>query len=105
MINEAQEKQAHEDWYKDNDPLSYKFYKALSPEYEADFYTSEKAWLARAEAKAQAVPDTHVVVPRVPTAKMLSAGCSSISYGMTNEKNSERIYKAMVEASESEVKP
>jgi hypothetical protein len=53
------------------------------------------------EAKAQAVPDTHVVVPRVPTENMLSAGCSSISYGMTNEKNSERIYKAMVKASES----
>lgn len=53
------------------------------------------------KTKAQAVPEGYIVVPRVPTEKMLIAGCSSISYGMTNEKNSERIYKAMVEASES----
>ncbi|WP_151905059.1 hypothetical protein [Acinetobacter nosocomialis] len=60
------------------------------------------AWYAWQEkAKAQAVPEGYVVVPRVPTENMLIAGCSSISYGMTNEKNSERIFIAMVKASES----
>ncbi|MGU3313596.1 hypothetical protein [Acinetobacter sp. M5A5_2a] len=51
MINEAKEKQAHEDWYKNEDPISYKFFKDLSPEYLTDFYTSEKAWLARANVQ------------------------------------------------------
>jgi hypothetical protein len=67
MINEDQEKQAHENWYKNEDPISYKFFKALSPEYISDFYTSEKAWLAR--AKAQTVTDTHIMVPKLPTEK------------------------------------
>lgn len=61
VVNEAwvhwnKEMQAHTDWYKNDDPIAYKWAKAGSPEYEADFYTSAKAWAA---AKAQAVPDTH----------------------------------------------
>ncbi|MFX2143568.1 hypothetical protein [Acinetobacter baumannii] len=60
MMDEAQEKQAHEEWYKNDDPLSYKFYKALSPEYEADFYTSEKAWLARAKVQT-VLPEDNAV--------------------------------------------
>ncbi|MDC4878202.1 hypothetical protein [Acinetobacter baumannii] len=55
MFNEDEEKLAHENWYKNNDPIAYKFYRDLSPEFETDFYTSEIAWLAR--AKAQAVPE------------------------------------------------
>ncbi|MDW7571642.1 hypothetical protein RZN32_30935, partial [Klebsiella pneumoniae] len=43
---------AHENWYKNNDPIAYKFYRDLSPEFETDFYTSETAWLARAKAQA-----------------------------------------------------
>ncbi|GAA5560873.1 hypothetical protein Asch02_02386 [Acinetobacter schindleri] len=52
MINEDQEKRAHEDWYKNDDPIAYKFFKDHSPEYVSDFYTSEKAWLARAASQA-----------------------------------------------------
>ncbi|ENZ9378274.1 hypothetical protein ACHDBX_004116 [Acinetobacter baumannii] len=52
MINEDQEKQAHEDWYKNDDPIAFEWAKAGSPEYEADFYTSEKSWLARAKVQA-----------------------------------------------------
>lgn len=55
MFKEDEEKLAHENWYKNNDPIAYKFYRDLSPEFETDFYTSEIAWLAR--AKAQAVPE------------------------------------------------
>ncbi|MCT9189134.1 hypothetical protein KTH11_18115 [Acinetobacter baumannii] len=64
MFNEDEEKLAHEDWYKNNDPIAYKFYRDLSPEFETDFYTSEIAWLAR--AKAQAVPATHILIPKEP---------------------------------------
>ncbi|MDD9317913.1 hypothetical protein [Acinetobacter lactucae] len=58
VVNEAwvhwnKEMQAHTDWYKNDDPIAYKWAKAGSPEYEADFYTSAKAWAA---AKAHAVP-------------------------------------------------
>ncbi|AVN22524.1 hypothetical protein BFR69_09630 [Acinetobacter pittii] len=52
MFNEDEEKLAHENWYKNNDPIAYKFYRDLSPEFETDFYTSETAWLARAKAQA-----------------------------------------------------
>ncbi|OTS02300.1 hypothetical protein CAT24_09320 [Acinetobacter pittii] len=52
MFNEDEEKLAHENWYKNNDPIAYKFYRDLSPEFETDFYTSEMAWLARAKAQA-----------------------------------------------------
>ncbi|MCG9247085.1 hypothetical protein MHJ90_11305 [Acinetobacter baumannii] len=64
MFNEDEEKLAHENWYKNNDPIAYKFYIDLSPEFETDFYTSEIAWLAR--AKAQAVPATHILIPKEP---------------------------------------
>ncbi|HDX6065154.1 hypothetical protein [Acinetobacter baumannii] len=62
MFNEDEEKLAHENWYKNHDPIAYKFYRDLSPEFETDFYTSEIAWLAR--AKAQAVPMDFVIVPK-----------------------------------------
>ncbi|MFV5230337.1 hypothetical protein ACNKHA_01330 [Acinetobacter baumannii] len=39
------EMQAHADWYKNDDPIAYKWAKDGSPEYEADFYTSAKAGL------------------------------------------------------------
>ena len=64
MFNEDAEKLAHENWYKSNDPIAYKFYRDLNPEFETDFYTSEKAWLAR--AKAQALPvwvSTNFMLP------------------------------------------
>ncbi|MFW1760444.1 hypothetical protein [Acinetobacter calcoaceticus] len=49
MIDLNFEKQAHEEWYKNDDPIAYKWAKALSPEYETAFYDSEKGWLARAQ--------------------------------------------------------
>ncbi|END8947584.1 hypothetical protein [Acinetobacter baumannii] len=94
MFNEDEEKLAHENWYKNNDPIAYKFYRDLSPEFETDFYTSETAWLAR--AKAQAVPEGYVLLPRVPTEKMLQAyERYSVAPMSTLSKNG---YKAMVEA-------
>ncbi|HDZ1841536.1 hypothetical protein QQA06_05665 [Acinetobacter baumannii] len=105
MFNEDEEKLAHENWYKNNDPIAYKFYRDLSPEFETDFYTSETAWLAR--AKAQAVPDTHIVVPRnrevvVAIEKMVEQQVEAS--GITSDVfrlDGWRILDAIQEASES----
>ncbi len=43
----------------------------------------------------------YVLVPKEPTSEMLDAGCKSITYSMTNAENSNRIYRAMVEAAEN----
>lgn len=91
---------AHSDSVDEAKKIYERIYQNDKPIHVAERERGFMAWKA---GVAQAVPDTHIIVPRVPTEKMLSAGCSSISYGMTNEKNSERIFKAMINASESGV--
>ncbi|MGQ0726034.1 hypothetical protein ACT4Y7_13010 [Acinetobacter baumannii] len=101
MFNEDEEKLAHENWYKNNDPIAYKFYRDLSPEFETDFYTSEIAWLAR--AKAQAVPETHLLIPKEPNRKTIMAmACVCLgSVGSGPEfltlKEAKDVYSALVE--------
>ncbi|MDC4344138.1 hypothetical protein NQ641_02725 [Acinetobacter baumannii] len=60
-----------------------------------------KAWKAR--AKAQAVPDTHIVVPKQPTPKMIDAtwDFDDEIIEMSSNTRNEFIWKKMVEASES----
>jgi hypothetical protein len=58
VTNEAwllwnKEMQAHADWYKNEDPLSFEWAKSGFPDFEADFYTSAKSWAA---AKKNAGP-------------------------------------------------
>ena len=53
-------------------------------------------------AKAQAVPKGFVLVPKEPTLEMVNQGCRAISYGRSNEENSKRIYKAMIEIQEED---
>ncbi|MVM68154.1 hypothetical protein [Acinetobacter baumannii] len=67
---------------------------------------SWKMWLEK--AKAQAVPDTHIVVPKEPTKEMLKAGIHSyLHQDSIKEKDGsssvsfKHIYQAMLEASES----
>lgn len=48
--------------------------------------------------EAQTIPEGFVLVPKEPTDKMIDAGCKSINYSMTNIENSNRIYRAMIEA-------
>lgn len=101
MFNEDEEKLAHENWYKNNDPIAYKFYRDLSPEFETDFYTSEIAWLAR--AKAQAVPETHLLIPKEPNRKTIMAmACVCLgAVGSDPEfltlKEAKDVYSALVE--------
>lgn len=88
MFNEDEEKLAHKNWYKNNDPIAYKFYRDLSPEFETDFYTSEIAWLAR--AKAQAVPTWILASTTLPeegedvlfldTHNIIHEGCLNTDY-------------------------
>ncbi|MDC4501005.1 hypothetical protein OFN08_12945 [Acinetobacter baumannii] len=88
MFNEDEEKLAHENWYKNNDPIAYKFYRDLSPEFETDFYTSEIAWLAR--SKAQAVPTWILASTTLPeegedvlfldTHNIIHEGCLNTDY-------------------------
>ncbi|MFL1383569.1 hypothetical protein ACJOYH_05665 [Acinetobacter baumannii] len=60
------------------------------------------------KAKAQAVPDTHIVVPKEPTREMQKAGIQSYLHQDSIKKKDgsssvsfKLIYQAMVEASES----
>lgn len=59
MIDIEKEKELHAEWYKKDDPISYKHYRAGSPEFEADFGQSEKSWLA---AKSKAISEGFVLV-------------------------------------------
>ncbi|MFP0869889.1 hypothetical protein ACLD0L_15450 [Acinetobacter baumannii] len=57
---------------------------------------ARQLWTFWNKAKAQAVPDTHIVVPKEPTEVMERAGFDKGAGFLANS-----IYKAMVEASES----
>ncbi|ENV40641.1 hypothetical protein F958_03676 [Acinetobacter nosocomialis NIPH 386] len=62
------------------------------------------AWYAWQEkAKAQAVPETHIVVPKQPTPKMIDAtwDFDDEIIEMSSNTRNEFIWKKMVEASES----
>lgn len=53
------------------------------------------------KAKAQAVPDTHIVVPKVPTEKMLKRGNRLALSDSQYRYDAASIYEVMLEASES----
>ncbi|MBD0543640.1 hypothetical protein [Acinetobacter baumannii] len=62
------------------------------------------AWYAWQEkAKAQTVPETHIVVPKQPTPKMIDAtwDFDDEIIEMSSNTRNEFIWKKMVEASES----
>ncbi|EPK9977803.1 hypothetical protein P5764_000825 [Acinetobacter baumannii] len=66
--------------------------------------TMNFAWEAWQEkAKAQAVPETHIVVPKQPTPKMIDAtwDFDDEIIEMSSNTRNEFIWKKMVEASES----
>ncbi|MDC5528758.1 hypothetical protein NRA55_13425 [Acinetobacter baumannii] len=62
------------------------------------------AWFVfERKAKAQAVPETHIVVPKQPTPKMIDAtwDFDDEIIEMSSNTRNEFIWKKMVEASES----
>lgn len=60
-------------------------------------------WQECVKAKTQAVPDTHIVVPKQPTPKMIDAtwDFDEEIIEMSSNTRNEFIWKKMVEASES----
>ncbi|HGH3604032.1 TPA: hypothetical protein ACJK1S_001221 [Acinetobacter baumannii] len=75
-------------------------YLPTSPRHEA-WLIWDAAW--QEKAKAQAVPETHVVVPKLPTPKMIDAtwDFDEEILEMSSNTRNEFIWKKMVEASES----
>ncbi|WP_368568145.1 hypothetical protein [Acinetobacter nosocomialis] len=57
-------------------------------------------WQECVKAKTQAVPDTHVVVPKVANKKMVNAGYEAHDGFYTNGQVQD-VYQAMIKASES----
>lgn len=72
-------------------------------DFQNDMFTLSKCnelnfgWSMWQKAKAQAVPEGYVVVPKVPTQAMLEAGSDANECGAWPSE----IFTAMVEASES----
>ncbi|EMB5690452.1 hypothetical protein N0P26_003509 [Acinetobacter baumannii] len=64
-----------------------------------DSYMQEK-WELWQKAKAKAVPDTHMVLPKVADKKMINAGYEAHDGFYTNGQVQD-VYQAMVKASES----
>ncbi|HFX6352251.1 TPA: hypothetical protein ACIFDI_003224 [Acinetobacter baumannii] len=87
--------------YKNMDLFSYSIV-----ENNEVFFMREQArqlWSFWNKAKAQAVPDTHIVVPKQPTPKMIDAtwDFDDEIIEMSSNTRNEFIWKKMVEASES----
>ncbi|MBJ9771397.1 hypothetical protein [Acinetobacter baumannii] len=73
----------------------------LKTDGEYDSAALSWGWAAWQEkAKAQAVPDTHVVVPKVANKKMVNAGYEAHDGFYTNGQVQD-VYQAMIKASES----
>ena len=66
--------------------------------------TLDKEWEAWQAAKAQAIPDGFVIVPKEPTPRMIEAGMGNFCFPIDNGRfyNHDLIfaYRAMVEAQE-----
>ena len=81
------ERQAFEAWFIENGILIDTDFNVAKRAFEAG-----AAWQA---AKAQAIPEGFVVVPKEPTERMLDSAYSSISDNL-HYADLENIYKAMI---------
>jgi 3-phenylpropionate/cinnamic acid dioxygenase small subunit len=79
-----------------------KAFKEWFAQYDNNIeYASEKiAWDAWKEAKAQAVPEGFVLVPKEPTLLMQRAGSAEAIKPNLGIASMRDIYKAMIEAQE-----
>ena len=83
------EREAFEDWIKNEDPF-------VGNDDNQDCIWAKKYMWQAWQAKAQAVPEGFVVVPKEPTEAMVEAGKDSSECGGWPDE----IYKAMIEAQE-----
>ena len=79
------EREAFEAWYGNT----------IDDLWRADHREFEIAWSAWQAAKAQAIPEGFVVVPKEPTERMLDSAYSSISDNL-HYADLESIYRAMI---------
>ena len=87
MMDLQKERQAFEAWFIENGILIDTDFNVANRAFEAG-----AAWQA---AKAQAIPEGFVVVPKEPTERMLDSAYSSISDNL-HYADLENIYKAMI---------
>ncbi|WP_249143763.1 hypothetical protein [Acinetobacter nosocomialis] len=86
------------DTYKNKDLFSYSI---IDGEVFFMLEQARQLWSFWNKAKAQAVPDTHVVVPKDPTEKMLKRGNRLALSNSQYRYDAASIYEVMLEASES----
>lgn len=84
------EREAFEDWIKNEDPFA-------GNDANPDCIWAKKYMWKAWQAKAQAVPDGFVVVPKEPTREILIAADNCAIDGKVTANN---IYKAMLAAQE-----
>ena len=89
------EREAFEAWFESRYDAHFMQF-ALDLDMYADKHT-QTCWEAWQAAKASAVPDGYVVVPKEPTKAMLIAADNCEIDGKVTAHN---IYKAMIEAQE-----
>ena len=98
-MNLQKEREAFEAWVASNGRSIERFsdgsYKSM---------TLDKEWEAWQAAKAQAVPEWFVVVPKEPTPKMIDAtwNFDEEIQDMSHNSRNEFIYNAMIAAAEAE---
>lgn len=106
------EREAFEAWYRkeyDNTVIDDSEFSEILDEYESNYYWVDElnqSWKAWQTAKAQAVPEGFVLVPKEPTPKMIDSTWDYFEdiEGMSHNKRNEFIYKAMIdEAQEPQI--
>ena len=90
------EREAFEAWFESN------FESTKLHKFDDGVYWHERAqmsWEAWQAAKANAVPDGYVVVPKEPTEKMIDAGHDFCKNNIVTPSG---FYKAMIEAAQEQ---
>ena len=95
MMDLQKGRQAFEAWFIENGILIDTDFNVAKRAFEAG-----AAWQA---AKAQAIPEGFVVVPKEPTERMLDSAYSSISDNL-HYADLENIYRAMIAAAQEVIR-
>ena len=97
-------------WYRkeyDNTVIDDSEFSEILDEYESNYYWVDElnqSWKAWQEAKAQAIPEGFVVVPKEPTQELLNKMqdffVGAFENGLTGGQSIHCAYIAMIEAQE-----
>ena len=104
------EREVFEAWYRkeyDNTVIDDSEFSEILDEYESNYYWVDElnqSWKAWQEAKAQAIPEGFVVVPKEPTQELLNKMqdffVGAFENGLTGGQSIHCAYIAMIEAQE-----